>query len=164
MIRLFTFTDLNRVLEIERHSFPKSPYSASTFVQLYWFYPKTFWVYTQASSDQGRENLIGYLIVSKDGHLISIAIHPRYRRKGIGKELIQKAMELLSTKRIRAEVRQSNHGAIAFYQRMGFQITGTIPNYYGDEDALIVQWTPSPSQTLKDASTKDKLSGINKPS
>jgi ribosomal protein S18 acetylase RimI-like enzyme len=38
-----------------------------------------------------------------------------------------------------AEVRRSNHGAQAFYSNMGFQITGVIPNYYGNEDALIIQ-------------------------
>jgi ribosomal protein S18 acetylase RimI-like enzyme len=43
-----------------------------------------------------------------------------------------------------AEVRRSNHGALAFYQKTGFKIVGVIPNYYEDEDALIVQWPPSP--------------------
>jgi hypothetical protein len=30
---------------------------------------------------------------------------------------------------------------------MGFQITGLIPNYYGNEDALIIQWTPAMRQS-----------------
>jgi hypothetical protein len=29
---------------------------------------------------------------------------------------------------------------------MGFRIVGVVPDYYGNEDALIIQWTP-PSLT-----------------
>jgi ribosomal protein S18 acetylase RimI-like enzyme len=45
-------------------------------------------------------------------------------------------------KKVWAEVRRSNRGAQAFYLKMGFEIMGAIPNYYGNEDALIIQWTP----------------------
>jgi ribosomal protein S18 acetylase RimI-like enzyme len=46
-------------------------------------------------------------------------------------------------KKVWAEVRRSNLGAKAFYSKMGFQVTGEVPNYYGNEDALIIQWTPA---------------------
>jgi ribosomal protein S18 acetylase RimI-like enzyme len=39
-------------------------------------------------------------------------------------------------------VRRSNLGAQAFYSHMGFRMVGVVPNYYGNEDALVVQWTP----------------------
>jgi ribosomal protein S18 acetylase RimI-like enzyme len=45
-------------------------------------------------------------------------------------------------KRLQAEVRRSNVGAQVFYARMGFRTIGVVPNYYGNEDALIIQWTP----------------------
>ncbi len=141
MIRSFSLADLNSLLEIEAQSFPKTPYPWTTFIQLYWIHPETFWVYADGDKDGGP--LRGYIIFSKDGHLISLAVDPRYRRKGIGKALTEKAMEALSAKEMWAEVRRSNRGALAFYRRLGFKIVGMNRNYYGNEDALIVRWRPA---------------------
>jgi [ribosomal protein S18]-alanine N-acetyltransferase len=139
MIRPIALTDLDRLLEIEEQSFPKSPYSLTTFVHLFWLYPETFWVYVDQSRDQEKEETWAYLIFSREGHLISLAVHPNYRRRGIGEILVRKALETLPVKRMRAEVRRSNRGARAFYQKLGFQIAGVLSNYYGNEDALIVE-------------------------
>ena len=142
-MRPFSLSDLDRILQIERHSFPKSPYDWATFINLHYQYPETFLVYLDTPHNRKEGQVLGYIIFSKEGHIISIAIHPQKRRKGIGKELLEKAMKTPHIKKIWAEVRKSNQGAQAFYLQMGFQITGVVPNYYGDEDALIVRWTPS---------------------
>jgi ribosomal-protein-alanine N-acetyltransferase len=147
MIRPFSLSDLDSILNIERASFPKSPYDGTTFIHLHYLYPEHFLVYT--GTGRNREGPIwGYLIFSPEGHIISLAILPEQRRKGIGKELLRKAMEVLSLKRLRAEVRRSNLRAQAFYSRMGFRIIGVVPNYYGNEDALIIEWTPSISKRV----------------
>jgi len=143
MIRRFFISDLDRILQIERQSFPKSPYDWATFINLHWLYPETFWVYVDAERDQEENQIGGYIIFSQDGHMISIAVHPQHRRRGIGKEFLEKAMKTVRSKKLWAEVRKSNQKTLAFYLNMGFQIVGTIPNYYGNEDALIVEWTPS---------------------
>jgi len=144
MIRPFVITDLDHLLDIEQHSFPKSPHSRATFIRLYQLYPDTFWVDVKQPNGQGKEEVRGYLIFSRGGHLISLAVHPKYRRKGIGKTLIKEAMKTLTAKNMWAEVRRSNQGARAFYQKMGFQIVGILPNYYGEEDALVVQFFEAP--------------------
>jgi ribosomal-protein-alanine N-acetyltransferase len=143
MIRPFSLSDLDSILQIENQSFPKSPYHWTTFLSLHYLYPETFLVYLNASSPWKEEKILGYIIFSGDGHLISIAVHPQHRRKGIGKELLQRAMKTSHFKKVWAEVRRSNQGAQGFYLGMGFQVTGTVPNYYGNEDALIMEWTPS---------------------
>jgi ribosomal-protein-alanine N-acetyltransferase len=140
MIRPFTFSDLDLILQIERQSFPKSPYDRATFVNLHYLYPETFWVYVDSMLDLREGQIVGYIVFTNEGHIISIAVYPQYRRRGIGKELLQKAINTLHRKKVWAEVRKSNQGAQAFYFHMGFQITGEIPNYYGNEDALIVRW------------------------
>ncbi len=142
MIRPFTFSDLDRILQIELQSFPKSPYDWNTFIHLHYLYPETFWVYVGPSQDLQEDQILGYIVFSKDGHIISIAVHPKHRRKGIGTDLLERAMENLPLKKVWAEVRRSNQGAQAFYLHMGFQIAGVVANYYGNEDALIVQRTP----------------------
>lgn len=92
---------------------------------------------------QKEEKILGYVIFSQDGHVISIAVPPQHRRKGIGTQLLQKVMKTPHIKKVWAEVRRSNQGAQAFYSKMGFQITDRVPNYYGNEDALIIQWIPA---------------------
>jgi ribosomal protein S18 acetylase RimI-like enzyme len=187
IIRPFSFSDIDSILQIENQSFPKSPYDWTTFFNLHSLYPKTFLVYVNPSTPQPEasgspstqaqaeglrvdperrlpprsgwglgavervnttrvrreEEILGYIIFTLEGHIISIAIHPQHRRKGIGRELLQQAMKNSHLKKVWAEVRRSNQGAQAFYSKMGFQITGLVPNYYGNEDALIVQWTPA---------------------
>lgn len=142
MIRPFSFSNLDSILQIENQSFPKSPYDWTTFLNLHYLYPETFLVYVNTSHGQKKEEILGYIIFTQDGHIISIAVHPQDRRKGIGAQLLQRVMKTPHLKKVWAEVRRSNQGAQAFYSKLGFQITGLIPNYYGNEDALIVQWTP----------------------
>ena len=150
MIQIFSLSALDQILQIEARSFPKSPYDWDTFINLHYFYPETFLVYVDATCDEKvgttrfREGqILGYIIYSDDGHIISIAVHPNHRRRGIGSELLTRTMSIPKVKKIWAEVRKSNKSAQAFYFLRGFKIVGFVPNYYGNEDALIVQWTPS---------------------
>jgi ribosomal-protein-alanine N-acetyltransferase len=142
MIRPFSFSDLDSILQIENQSFPKSPYDWTTFLNLHYLYPETFLVYVNTSHGRKKEEILGYIIFTQDGHIISIAVHPQDQRKGIGAQLLQRVMKTPHLKKVWAEVRRSNQGAQAFYAKLGFQITGLVPNYYGNEDALILQWTP----------------------
>ncbi len=165
MIRPFILSDLNSILRIESQSFPKSPYDRTTFLTLHRLYPETFLVCLNPSTSlpevsgpapssglrlapgDGRghtalgtqEKILGYIIFSGDGHIISVAVHPQHRKNGIGARLLQRTLETLHSKKVWAEVRRGNWGAQAFYFKMGFQIAGVVPNYYGNEDALIVQ-------------------------
>jgi len=142
MIRRFSFADLDRILEIERQAFPKSPYDLATFLNLYWLYPETFWVYVERTHGWEKGPILGYIVFARDGHIISIAVDPARRRNGIGKMLLERAINHPRIKKVRAEVRVSNKGAQSFYEEMGFRVAGVISNYYGDEDALIVEKIP----------------------
>jgi len=140
MIRPCSLSDLNSILQIESQSFPKSPYDWTTFLRLHMLHPDTFLVCCNAARVGGE--ILGYIIFSQDGHVISIAVHPHHRRRGIGARLVRRAMDTSHLQKVWAEVRRSNLGAQAFYSKLEFQIAGLIPNYYGNEDALIVQWIP----------------------
>lgn len=142
MIRRFNLSDLFQILKIEHKSFPKSPYDWETFVSLFSKYPDTFLVFTNKHK-KGEEEIWGYIIYSPDGHIISIAVHPKYRRKGVGTKLINQALSSPHLKKVWAEVRQSNTIAHAFYLKLGFEIIGILPNYYGDEDAILVELKPN---------------------
>lgn len=61
-----------------------------------------------------------------------LAVHPAYRRRGIGARLLEGLGETYLT------VRAENAGAIAFYQRMGFEPVETWQDYYGRDAAALV--------------------------
>lgn len=135
MIRIFTPSDMDRILEIEAQAFPKSPYSRRIFTSLYRSNPTTFLVYEE-------EEILGYLIHTLEGHIISIAVEPRYRRKGIGTQLVREVFRNSTSEFIWVEVRETNAGAQVFYEKLGFRKKGVVPNYYWTEDAYIMvrQW------------------------
>ncbi len=93
-----------------------------------------------------RDNaqLVGYVggwIVDGQVQILKIASDPSYRRCGIAKELMklvsQDARDLGATE-CTLEVRVSNTGAHAFYERLGLKNIGKRPRYYSDkEDAFI---------------------------
>jgi ribosomal-protein-alanine acetyltransferase len=131
MIRPFTLSDMDRILEIESKAFPKSPYSRGIFARLYRSNPSTFLVY-------GEEEILGYVVYTPEGHIISIAVDPRHRRKGIGTSLVMEATRNYMGDFMWVEVRESNSGAQAFYEKLGFRKRGVIPRYYWTEDAYIM--------------------------
>ena len=67
-------------------------------------------------------------------NLHNIAVHPDFRRQGIGRSLIE-AMESICKRKgyrhIVLEVRGDNEVARSFYQVMGFTSSGVRKDYYG---------------------------------
>jgi ribosomal-protein-alanine N-acetyltransferase len=80
-----------------------------------------------------------------EAHILNVCVDPRARRSGIASALLDQLLEVAVTAHADCaflEVRPSNHGAIALYQRAGFHEVGRRPNYYpapfGREDALVM--------------------------
>jgi tRNA threonylcarbamoyladenosine biosynthesis protein TsaB len=80
-------------------------------------------------------------------HLLVIAVEKTLHRQGIGSRLIDWCVERTRQRGIAGlllEVRPSNKGAVAFYERHGFRHVGLRRNYYPAgkgrrEDALVMQ-------------------------
>ncbi len=84
-----------------------------------------------------------YWLISGEAHIANIAVHPRFRRLGIGGGLLDSLMEearLQGARRATLEVRVSNEAAQALYRRKGFIPVAIRKKYYSDtgEDALIM--------------------------
>ncbi|MBW1719672.1 MAG: ribosomal protein S18-alanine N-acetyltransferase [Deltaproteobacteria bacterium] len=75
--------------------------------------------------------------------ILKLAVHPVYRRKGIGKRLLglvlQNCIEM-GIEQAYLEVRRSNTAALALYTGFGFNQTGIRKGYYpkNKEDALLL--------------------------
>jgi len=131
-IRKFKTEDINKILEIEEQAFPKTAYSKQTFLNYGNSLPDTFILI------ETGDNIVGYIIFDRGGHIHSTAVKRTYRMKGFGRILFMHA-EKYARKRLWLEVRSKNSGAIVFYKKLGMQITGKIPNYYGSDHALIME-------------------------
>jgi [ribosomal protein S18]-alanine N-acetyltransferase len=136
-IRAFSYTDLPQVLAIERRAFT-SPWSLSMFVLEL---SKPSGIYLAAV--QGTE-IIGYVICARyveAYHVMTLAVAPEHRREGIASILLDAVIARAGEDaNYTLEVRVSNTGAIALYERYGFRAVGTRPRYYADngEDAMIM--------------------------
>jgi ribosomal-protein-alanine N-acetyltransferase len=91
------------------------------------------------------EELAGYIVWEEDvesaeGHLLNIAIRKQSRRMGMGRELLDYALETMREHKMascRLEVRESNTPAQALYGEAGMSILCRDSAYYEDEDALV---------------------------
>ena len=90
----------------------------------------------------GSQTVLGWTDMMK------VAVHPDYRRRGVGKAIIEELIRLLKeqgSECLTLEVRASNESAKALYFGLDFVEVGRRKNYYHNpkEDALILrkEWT-----------------------
>lgn len=78
----------------------------------------------------------------KKGHVVSLAVLPEYRGKGLGKGLASNALKGMlgyGAKESYLEVRVSNRAAVSLYEKLGFSVVKAKKNYYKDgEDAFVM--------------------------
>lgn len=85
----------------------------------------------------------GMLYAPFEGQITNIAVHPKARRQGFGRAvlnaLIRDAKER-DLEQIALEVRASNEAAIGLYEKTGFFVAGRRKNFYKKpaEDALVM--------------------------
>jgi len=78
-----------------------------------------------------------------EAHVATIAVHPDFRRQGIGEQILLYALRSAQTEGARRaflEVRAGNVAAQTMYKKYGFAIAGVRRGYYRDnnEDALLM--------------------------
>ncbi len=83
---------------------------------------------------------------SRGGHIVTIDVAPAYRRRGIGRllmEQIEARLRAAGADWLRLEVSVNNSVASEFYGGLGFVGIGRIPNYYqGAVDAIVMEKNP----------------------
>ncbi len=95
---------------------------------------------------KNKDRIIGFAgiwIIVDEGHITNIAVHPDYRKNGIGSKLVNSLIEnskQWGCNALTLEVRASNIAAQRLYKKYGFEEEGIRKNYYNDnnEDAIIM--------------------------
>lgn len=104
--------------------------------------PLSLWLV--ATENDMVAGYVGSQTVLDESDMMNVAVHPDHRRRGIAESLVTALCDSLKQKgssSLTLEVRSSNLGAIALYEKLGFTQVGLRKNYYRNpkEDALILR-------------------------
>ena len=96
-----------------------------------------------------------FWLVLDEIHINNLAVRSAYQRQGLGTALLQRVLEAgagRGAERATLEVRRSNAPARRLYERLGFEVAATRPNYYVSppEDALIL-WRGASKESRSNA-------------
>ena len=136
--------DLPYVLDIETKCFSR-PWTEKMFL-FELERNKVSRVYTAKLEE--KSNLVcGYICIwlfPGEAQIINLAVNPEYQGQGIGKQLIEFALDKIACERIDEvflEVRASNMPALTLYEKAGFLKIGRRKKYYSDtgEDAFLMK-------------------------
>jgi ribosomal-protein-alanine N-acetyltransferase len=137
-----TRIDLSEVTAIEQTSF-RDPWSRAAFEAEM---EKPYAGLKVARVKTLARPLAGYVcfwLVVDELQITNIAVHPHYRRRGLGKHLLTHALQLGNHTGARSavlEVGWTNRAAQALYEKLGFVTLHSRPSYYPEshEDALVM--------------------------
>jgi ribosomal-protein-alanine N-acetyltransferase len=130
-VRPFQSRYLDRILEIEQSSFGPDAWDRELFLEYFRRCPELFLV-----ARLGRR-IGGYIITCtgpKEAELVSIAVDPRNRLRGLGCAMLDETLAQLRSRRISTwwlMVATSNTPAIRFYESYGFVRKRRTKRYYG---------------------------------
>jgi [ribosomal protein S18]-alanine N-acetyltransferase len=134
------YEHLDGVLAIEGRSFP-SPWTRSAFAG-HLEHPE-FAKYIVALN---KETVVGYsglFFGGGQGQLTNLAVHPDWRRQGVGSRLLLEMIDYclaLGLEGLSLEVRTANEEAQELYEKFGFRKVGVRKGYYQEtgEDAFVM--------------------------
>ncbi len=127
--------DLNNIYKIELACF-KQPWSLESLRSD--ICDNEFSYYIVAEVDGVAAGYCGIHIIYNEGHILNVAVLPEYRKRGVGRGLLETIFMQTGLPYYTLEVRVSNEDAIGLYTKLGFITLGKRPRYYGNEDALIM--------------------------
>jgi ribosomal-protein-alanine N-acetyltransferase len=142
-IQKMDIQDLDEVFSIEAAS-SQAPWSKNSFAEEIQN-PFAHCFVIRGGNESGQ-HVIGFICfrnVIEESELLEIAVHPDYRKMGIGKKLMQFYIDFSRRKGIQTfylEVNASNQSAIQLYQAFTYQFLGVKKKFYqGKSDALLMR-------------------------
>jgi len=93
----------------------------------------------------GGERVVGCVAADlrrrhKHAVVVTLNVDPEWQRRRLGQRLMRACEARIDLPRIRLQVRKSNVPALALYRKLGYDIVGRLPHYYGDgEDGYVME-------------------------
>ena len=133
-----TIRDLSAVRRLEKACFEKDAWPVLDLIAaLTW--PEVIRI---KAVDDGR--MVGFVAgepraSKREFWIATIAVDPRYQRRGIGRTLLRACEQQSSLHQLRLTVRISNQAAISLYEQEGYRTVDMWKGYYVDgEDGLVM--------------------------
>ena len=139
--RTLADTDLDDIVAIEEASF-SNPWTRDMY-QRELQNPDVSFLYVLRAPGKGVVAFCSFWLVLDEVHVNNLAVRVDFRGRGLGTALLEHVLQAGASRgaeRATLEVRRSNGAARRLYERLGFEVAATRPNYYvsPQEDALIL--------------------------
>ena len=135
-IRRYRPSHIENLMEVERASFGRDAYDRKLFAE---YSHKCGELFLIAEGIFGlHRRICGYSLTCTRGdraELVSIAVYPALRGRGIASALLASTLRRLRRRkiaRLSLMVRLTNTAARAFYEKFGFSAVRTVHGYYED--------------------------------
>lgn len=139
-IRRMTEHDVEQVALLEREIFSDAWSAAAFYESLE--NPNAILLLTENGGE-----ILGYCCmytVFDEGEIVNVAVNPKYRRQGIGEQMLKLLFENFTPRQVvnfYLEVRAHNEAAKHLYEKFGFGMIGVRRNFYEKpvEDAIVMR-------------------------
>jgi ribosomal-protein-alanine N-acetyltransferase len=131
--------DLNALRKLERESFERDAWPLFDLMAVLTF-PDV--IRLKAVEDHTMVGFVAGDPHPRDGWgwIATIAVDPRFRRRGIATALLHECEKRLGVPKSRLTVRLSNEAAIRMYERERYATIDVWKSYYSDgEDAMVME-------------------------
>jgi len=144
-IKGISIKHLDRLYEIEKKCFEKEAFTKQQIAYLLTDYDSAGLI------AELNGEIVGFVIAkiyedrkSATGHILTIDVSPKHRRKGIGLRLLQEIERIFKDKGVRVcflEAREDNIAALNLYQKFGYGEVESLENYYGNAHGVRLKKT-----------------------
>jgi len=142
-VRDATHGDLPRIIEIEQLAFP-TPWTLSSFRrELTLPFSRLIVAVPEEREGTCAWGFLCRWLVADECHILNIAVHPQFRRSGVGGLLLKATIDEARERKadvVTLEVRRSNLPARCLYRKLAFEERRLRRHYYGPgEDAIVME-------------------------
>jgi ribosomal protein S18 acetylase RimI-like enzyme len=137
-IQTATLLDLGALRKLEKACFEKDAWPLLDLIAV------LTWPDVIRLKAMEEDNMIGFAAgeprpAQKEFWIATIAVDPRYQRRGIGRQLLRACEARAKIPRLKLTVRISNQAAISLYEQEGYHSMDIWKGYYVDgEDGLVM--------------------------
>lgn len=122
--------EIGDVARIQRASFRRDLAYKHWMLAFFWLAPGVTFLVTRDG-----DTITGNIISDTDRgriRIMNIAVHPDYRHRGIGRQLMHAVMDMQPKRSVVLMVQEHNAAAQRLYEGLGFVRSGYHPGYYGN--------------------------------